>query len=107
MDDITYQIAMLVISIFGLLLSYFGVPFLKTKFNAEQLKIIETWIRVAVVAAEQIFQGTKQGPSKKIYVIEFLAEKGIKLTEQELDVLIESSVYELNKVKDVFFEDEI
>ena len=106
MNTITYQIATLVISLIGVILTGLVVPLIKTKINKDKLTVIEMWVNVAVAAAEQIFSAPQQGPSKKMYVIEFLKSKGITITEQELDVLIEAAVFELNKARDVIFIDD-
>ena len=54
------------------------------------------WVTVAVGAAEQIYKEKGQGKEKKEYVVEFLDSIGVKLTIEELNVLIESAVKELN-----------
>ncbi|MDF2881664.1 MAG: hypothetical protein K0R54_2221 [Clostridiaceae bacterium] len=108
MNNVTYQILTLVFSILSLVLTYFFVPWLKAKIGNEKLANIEMWVDVAVAAAEQIFKAagtTGQGTAKKIYVIEFLKGKGITITDQELDALIEAAVFEINKAKNLLFTD--
>lgn len=107
MNNVVYQIATLIISLIGVVLTSLVVPLIKTKVNKNKLTIAEMWVNVAVAAAEQIFSAPQQGTNKKIYVIEFLNSKGIKLTEEELNVLIEAAVYELNRAKDMLFIEEI
>lgn len=107
MNNVVYQIATLIISLIGVVLTSLVVPLVKTKVNKNKLTIAEMWVNVAVAAAEQIFSAPQQGTNKKIYVIEFLNSKGIKLTEEELNVLIEAAVYELNRAKDMLFIEEI
>lgn len=107
MNNVVYQIATLIISLIGVVLTSLVVPLVKTKVNKNKLTIAEMWVNVAVAAAEQIFLAPQQGTNKKIYVIEFLNSKGIKLTEEELNVLIEAAVYELNRAKDMLFIEEI
>ena len=84
------------IPILGAIITYLIVPFLKQKTTKEQRENIYFWVEVAVSAAEQIYKEKGQGKLKKEYVIDFLSSKGIKLTIQELDVLIEAAVKELN-----------
>jgi hypothetical protein len=107
MNNVVYQIATLIISLIGVVLTSLVVPLVKTKVNKNKLTIAEMWVNVAVAAAEQIFSAPQQGTNKKIYVIEFLNSKGITLTEEELNVLIEAAVYELNRAKDMLFIEEI
>ena len=96
---------MLVISLIGVILTGVFVPWLKTKASSEKLNIIQMWVNIAVAAAEQIFRAPGSGPSKKMYVMEFLQNKGITITDQELDALIEAAVYEINRAKYMLFED--
>ncbi len=106
MNTVTYQIATLVISLIGVILSGLIVPWLRMKIGKEKISQVQMWVNVAVAAAEQIFSAPQQGPSKKVYVIEFLESKGIKITEQELNVLIEAAVFELNKAREIMFIDD-
>lgn len=89
-----------VIPILGAIITYILVPFLKSKTTEKQRDNIYFWVTVAVGAAEMIYQENGQGKLKKEYVIDFLMSKGIKITIQELDVLIESAVKELNIIQE-------
>jgi len=100
-----YQIFMLLISLLGVILTGLVVPWLKIKIGKEKMSQVQMWVNIAVAAAEQIFSVPGAGAQKKIYVIEFLKTKGITITEQELDALIEAAVYELNRAKFLIFED--
>lgn len=73
------------------------VPYIKSRTTAEQQEIINTWVEIAVTAAEQIFVGSGRGGEKKKYVIEFLSNKGFKIDEASVDAMIESAVEALNK----------
>ncbi len=52
-----------------------------------------------------IYKEAGQGKLKKEYVIDFLTSKGISITMQELDVLIEAAVKELNIIQDKVGQD--
>ncbi len=52
-------------------------------------------MKIAVSAAEQIYNGSGRGPEKKAYVLEWLKQRGITVDEAKLDAMIESAVYEL------------
>ncbi len=52
-----------------------------------------------------IYKEKGQGKLKKEYVIDFLTSKGIRLTIQELDTLIEAAVLELNIAKEKLGQD--
>lgn len=105
MSNISYQIATLVISLIGVILTGLVVPWLRMKLTNEKLDTVERWVNVAVAAAEQIFSVPDSGIKKKMYVMEFLKSKGITITDQELDALIEAAVYEVNRAKNLLFED--
>lgn len=57
---------------------------------------LEKTIRDAVWAAEQMADARLIKMPKKEYVIDYLVSKGINITIQDLDVLIEAAVKELN-----------
>ena len=56
------------------------------------------WVKVAVKAAEQIYNGSGQGKEKFAYVSEWVSKK-FKISETDLKNIIESAVYELNNTK--------
>ena len=88
------------IPLLGAILTYLIVPLILQKTTKQQRENIYFWVTVAVQAAEQIYKEKGQGKLKKEYVITFLQSKGINLTIQELDVLIEAAVLELNHAKE-------
>jgi len=89
-----------IIPILGAIITYLIVPFIRQKTTKEQRENIYFWVTVAVQAAEQIYKEKGQGKLKKEYVVDFLVSKGINITIQELDVLIEAAVKELNIIQD-------
>jgi len=105
MENVMYQILSLVLTIMGLVLTYYVVPWLKNKATDDKLSTVEMWVNISVSAAEQIFKNSNMGETKKTYVLEFLKSKGITITDQELDALIEAAVYEINKAKNLLFTD--
>lgn len=56
------------------------------------------WVKVAVKAAEQIYNGSGQGKEKFAYVSEWISKK-FKVSEIDLKNIIESAVYELNNTE--------
>lgn len=78
-------------------LGYF-IDFLKTKTSTEKLKKYYDLIVKFVHAAEQTF-GDGKGALKKQYVINTVKKiLGNKLTDEEIDRMIESAVFEMNLV---------
>ena len=94
MIDITTVIEA-VLALIGALITAFLIPWIKSRTNAEKLDQIELWVTVAVEAAEQIYTGSGKGAQKKAYVLEFLNAKGFDLDWDEIDMMIESAVFNL------------
>ena len=92
-------IVKVLIPLLGAILTYLIVPLILQKTTKEQRDNIYFWVKIAVGAAEQIYAEKGQGKLKKEYVVDFLVSKGINITIQELDVLIEAAVKELNLVQ--------
>lgn len=94
MIDITTVIEA-VLALIGALITAFLIPWIKNKTSAEKLEQIELWVTVAVEAAEQIYTGSGKGAQKKAYVLEFLNSKGFDIDWEEIDMMIESAVFNL------------
>jgi len=93
------------IALIGAIITYFVIPVLKGKISANNWNEIVKWIKIAVNAAEQMkAAGIITGP-KKDFVITFLKNEGITITDQELDALIEAAVFEINKTKNLLATD--
>lgn len=92
------------IPILGAILTYLIVPLILQKTTKQQRENIYFWVTVAVQAAEMIYKEKGQGKLKKEYVVDFLVSKGINITIQELDVLIEAAVKELNMAQEALKE---
>ena len=92
-------IVKVIIPILGAILTYLIVPLILQKTTKQQRENVYFWVTVAVQAAEMIYKEKGQGKLKKEYVVDFLVSKGINITIQELDVLIEAAVQELNLAK--------
>ena len=107
MENVMYQILSLVLTIIGLVVTYYVVPILRRKVSDEKLSIIEMWVNIAVAAAEQMKVAglLPDGQEKKDFVLKFIKDKGITITDKELDALIEAAVFEINKAKNLIFKD--
>lgn len=78
------------------LITTFLIPYIQKKVQAEKLLEIRKWTMIAVEAAEMIYNSMDMGEAKKAFVEEFLARKGFKLNQDEIDKLIEAAVLEMN-----------
>lgn len=92
-------IAMAIISIAGALVSAYVIPWIKTKISAQDMETIVFWVRFAVRCADQLFT-PEQWEEKKQYVMQYIidkvAELGLKLTEEDINTLVEASVNALH-----------
>lgn len=89
-------------TILVLVFSYVGLAFnkLNTKYvNSETKRIV---VKDCVKCVEQIYTDL-HGDDKKAEcenkIVQLLYEKGITITQTELDIMIEAAVQELNKTK--------
>lgn len=84
-----------VIALVAALLTTFLIPWIKEKYDAEKLKKVQTYVDIAVTAAEQIYKAC-DGDAKKAYVLQYLAEKGIRFDSETVERMIEASVLMLH-----------
>ena len=81
------------------LITTFLIPLLKEKTTLTQRENALTVVNVVVGAAEQMYKSLGKEFDRKAWVLAKLAQYNIKMTVAELDVLIESAVYELNQAQ--------
>lgn len=98
MRDIYLEIAKLVLMILAALITRYLIPWIKAKTEGETISLICDWTAQAVLAAEQT-HGAGTGTEKKQIVREFiqkiLAQKGVALTDEEIDIMIEAAVKQI------------
>lgn len=99
MDEVSFSILKIVVSVSVALITAFLIPYLKTKINRETQERITEVVSVAVKAAEQTMQG---GQIKKEavmdYVTRWAAVHNIKITKEQIEQLLESSVFVMNRM---------
>ena len=97
MNDITFLILKIVVSVCAALMTAYVIPYLKRQMETETGSAVLDFIDVAVRAAEQTLEG---GKVKKEWVVAFvtdwLNQNGVKISEEQLDKLIEAAVYSMN-----------
>lgn len=103
MNDITFNILKIVISVVMALVGYYLVPFIKEKLKEAKNKELVDAIKIAVRAAEQTFKESGMGKAKKDdvlnYICVWLAKNNIKITDtqlDEIDRMIEAAVFAMN-----------
>lgn len=94
MFDIT-DIILAALALVSVIISTVVVPYVKSKTSAQQQAEINSWVKIAVSAAEQIYVGSGRGAEKKQYVLDWLHQRNITVDETKLDAMIESAVYAL------------
>lgn len=103
--EILKIIISLVITVSVILVTRYLIPKIKEEIGTEKFNKVVEYVRLAVAAAEQIFSGTGLGEKKKEFVLNFinkiLKKLNYSLTEEELDVLIESIVKSMNDAKEL------
>ena len=93
--DIT-KIVEAVITLLCAVITCIVIPLIKSKTTLSQRQELMEWVKIAVTAAEQLYKGSGRGAEKKKYVLEWLAQRNIKVDETEINAMIESAVHEMN-----------
>lgn len=94
MIDLTNLLAAL-FAVLATVVTIYVIPRMRATFGDDGLSKIQMWVRVAVMAAEQLYTGSGQGPAKKAYALDYLRKAGFTLDTDVLSGLIESAVHEL------------
>ena len=85
-----------------LLLGGFLIPYIKRQIGETKYRKILELVDIWVFAAEQIYKTLDKSDEKNIlryeYVVNFLNDKNVTITKDELKALIEAAVLKLNKV---------
>ena len=105
MDNGMVQIILAVIALLGTVITAVIAPYIREKYTKEQLSKIHTYADIAVRAADQVLKiEDPSGKKRKAFVLDFMESKGFKLTEHELNIIIEAAVLNLNKAIDEALE---
>ena len=101
MNDITFIILKIVVSVCAALFTAYVIPYLKTIRTDKRYQAMIDIIMVAVKAAEQQIRESGQGAVKKERVMEFvrdwLGKQRIDLTYEQLSELVEAAVYSMKQ----------
>lgn len=100
MKELLFELLIVVVGICGALFTRYLVPYLKELIDDSKYSKLVDIIEVAVKAAEQTTTGSGLGKIKKADVVTFVSEwlngKGLEVTEDELNRLIEATVFAMN-----------
>lgn len=98
MSDITFEVLKLVVMVLGIVVARYLIPWLKTSVDEYKMNQIIRIIESGVQMAQQVHASESGEARKEIvvnYVHRMLAQKGLTITEEELDTLIEAFVKQL------------
>lgn len=90
-----------IIGIASVLVTGFLLPWLKTKFSAEQLAKAQNWVAIGVYAAEKLY-GAGNGDTKLSYVESLLVQHRIKLDTQTLKALVDAEIKRMEQGSPVY-----
>lgn len=77
-------------------ITVFVIPNLKGRLSVTNLENMRAWAKIAVAAAEQLYN-VVDGDKKKEYVVEFLKSKGFGVDMDALDKVVEAEVLKLHR----------
>ena len=69
-SDILFKFITLALTVLGGIITYYVIPYLKSKTTSEQRKDLVYWMQLAIKVAEDLYKKEGQGELKKKYVIE-------------------------------------
>ena len=98
MEQVIYQIVIAIIAILSALVTSVLIPYIRKRTTATEYERIANWVTIAVASAQQIYKLSGKEFLRKEYVVDFLKTQGVKLTDEQLDALIEAAVFELNQI---------
>lgn len=101
MNDFTFILLKIVVSVCSVLIAVYLIPYLKNKLHEDKYEQLIAIIDVAVKAAEQTIKGSGMGNVKKenvmIFVNNWMNTNGFSITQNQLSQLIEAAVFNMNK----------
>lgn len=105
MKDIIFEVVNLVVMIAALVVVRYVVPWIRKKLGDDKLNTIAQWAEKAVLYAEQVMTAAT-GEEKKEAVTAIIKEiveaNNISITDEQIDILIESAVKQMNMSETAF-----
>ena len=104
MNEVTFEIVKIavaaVVSIIGVLITKVAVPYIRVLTLTAENDLTFTEVMKACKAAEQTIRASKQGKAKRAqviaYITQWLNDKKINITEEQVSNLLESCVFDIN-----------
>ena len=102
-DDLLFELLKLVLIVCSALISRYLIPYIRRELQNSEYIWVANVVEDAVRYVEQITTEEGAGLKKKTEVVEFvqaqLDKKGIKISQDQLNALIEATVYGMNMDK--------
>lgn len=76
-----------ILALLGAIITYWLVPYVKSKATAQQQANVAILVRTAVQAAEQLY-GAGMGKAKLDYAQQWLNERGVKYSRAEIEAAV-------------------
>lgn len=96
-----FELVMMFLKALLMFATVFVIPYiqvyLKSNTTKEQRENALFWVKQVTRIAEELYKVKGAGQLKKEYVLEWLNKNGIKLSSEQLSVLIDMVVEEYNK----------
>lgn len=103
MNDFSFQLLKMVISVCAALITMFLIPYIKTLRSDKRYAQMLDMVAIAVRAAEQTITSSGAGVAKKERVMDFVQDwmnkQGIDITYEQLSELVEAAVYNMKEVQ--------
>lgn len=101
MNEVLFEVLKSVVVLLVILITSYAIPYIRQLVENTKYAWVVKWVDLAVKSAEQtIF---KSGADKKAIVTDcikrLLIRKNIDMTDEQIDILIESAVFEMNRGK--------
>lgn len=98
MSDMVFELVKVAVMLAALVAARYIIPWVKDRMGENQLEQVTRWVKSAVLYAQQTMWSESGAERKKTVeriVWEMLADHNIKITEEQLDILIEAAVKEM------------
>lgn len=103
MNDLTFEILKITVSVMAILVTRYLIPWLKAKTQdkVDELTWIQTMRAVRMVEQTLIMQGSDEKKRKAVNIVaDWAIDHGINITADQIDDLVESAVFVLNSEKE-------
>lgn len=104
-SEVTLIVVRIVFAVLSLVITYYVLPFINELTEKYKNEKFENFVSDSVRAAEQIINGSGKGAIKKERVLKEVSkwakDHNIDISEEVIDVLIESLVYTMNHSKEL------